>query len=241
MDDMCNTDGFCRALTYVLGLRPQGLIWAAPPCSSWVWIGRYQTGRSQSRPLGDESVDFVKKANVSTSRICLLIALGIAMRGCIFMAEQPASSIFELHPRWQQLVAALGDNMHKISMWMQPYGGSSRKPTVLYSNSSALQLLWQPLDTSKPSEVRTFTSEVVNGKRCVHGTGSLKGTQAYPEGFGAAVANVYLNECAQNPTPACASPFDLLADASDDPWDDANLDEVLQSLRATVSSSSQGS
>lgn len=37
MDDITSNVGFLRALTYVLSLCPGGLLWAAPPCSSWVW------------------------------------------------------------------------------------------------------------------------------------------------------------------------------------------------------------
>eukprot|EP00959_Pyramimonas_sp_CCMP1952_P166247 3474636-Pyramimonas_sp.AAC.1 len=135
MDDMCSTAGFCRALTFVLGLKPRGLLWAAPPCSSWVWIGRWQTGRSRENPIGNEDADFVHKANKSTSRVVLLLVLALAVRNCIFMAEQPSSSIFELHPRFKQLARALGEQLHKLQMWMQPFGGSSRKLTLLYSNS----------------------------------------------------------------------------------------------------------
>ena len=37
-DDITTSAGFLRALLYVMKLYPGGLLWAAPPCSSWVWV-----------------------------------------------------------------------------------------------------------------------------------------------------------------------------------------------------------
>eukprot|EP00959_Pyramimonas_sp_CCMP1952_P460456 9479914-Pyramimonas_sp.AAC.1 len=61
-DDITSTDGFLRALLYVMCLKPGGLLWAAPPCSTWVWIGRKQTGRHHN-VLGN-GIDCVERANL---------------------------------------------------------------------------------------------------------------------------------------------------------------------------------
>ena len=38
MDDINSSDGFVRSVLYIMHLKPRGLLWAAPPCSSWVWV-----------------------------------------------------------------------------------------------------------------------------------------------------------------------------------------------------------
>ena len=50
MDDITSNVGFLRALTYVLALFPGGLLWAAPPCSSWVWV---TFGTDRAQPTAD--------------------------------------------------------------------------------------------------------------------------------------------------------------------------------------------
>lgn len=132
LDDINSTPGFLRALTYVLHLGPQGLLWAAPPCSTWVWIGRSQTGRTRRDPLGDKSKTFVDKANQQVSRVVLLILVAMLLHNAVWIAEQPASSIMELHRRVDGLSSMLGDWFRKLFLWLQPHGGTSPKATLLY-------------------------------------------------------------------------------------------------------------
>ena len=129
------------------------------------------------------------------------------------------------------------------------WGGTTRKGTILYSNSPELEKLWMPLDTSVvssgflrwdsvgrgargveqdraevpqhmskqfdskapskhkappntsspilevlTSSVQAYTKYTNNaGRVCTQGTSELKGTQAYPPGFGAAVANLFFS------------------------------------------------
>eukprot|EP00959_Pyramimonas_sp_CCMP1952_P170122 3554106-Pyramimonas_sp.AAC.1 len=44
-DDIDVAPGCCKALLCAMSLRGDGLLWAAPPCSSWVWLSRGSTGR----------------------------------------------------------------------------------------------------------------------------------------------------------------------------------------------------
>ena len=235
-DDINTTPGFLRALTYVTALEPQGLLWAAPPCSSWVWVGRSQTGRSKDHPLGDDTKPFVERANTQVARVVLLVLTALLMHNAMFIAEQPSSSIFEEHPRWKQLQSILGEDLHRVHMWMQPYGGSSPKATLLYSNDAGLGDLWIPLDTSKEKEIETVTRTMNSaGKECVTGTKALKGTQAYPFKFGKRVAEVFTNSRAVHVLPD-GIPLHALASVSGDgdDWLDAGLPQVLAELRASL-------
>jgi hypothetical protein len=157
---------------------------------------------------------------------------GILLRNCLFLAEQPSSSLFELHPRWQILETVVGDRFHKMHMWMQPYGSGSPKATLLYSNNVAVtDGLWLPLARSASVTVQTVSRFIQNGQERVRGSAELKATQAYPPGFGKRVgelvANLWATAQQRN-----GVPLDLLMSLplSDDPWEDAGLTELVSDL-----------
>ena len=65
--------------------------------------------RTPTDPLGDLSQPTVVKANTIVSRFVLLVLLASA-RDCVFLVEQPRSSLMPYHPRWmviRHLCAAL--------------------------------------------------------------------------------------------------------------------------------------
>eukprot|EP00973_Karenia_brevis_P013739 1865870-Karenia_brevis.AAC.1 len=88
----------------------------------------------------------------------------------------------DLHPRWVQLEEVLGDNLEKVFLWMQPFGGTSPKPTLLWSTLESASQIFKPLDPSLPlKQVDTVQKYVDStGTLRVQGTPDLKGTQAYP-------------------------------------------------------------
>eukprot|EP00969_Alexandrium_andersonii_P067449 2975612-Alexandrium_andersonii.AAC.1 len=102
-----------------------------------------------------------------------------------FIVEQPSSSVFEMHVRWAWLSALLGSKLHRIHVWMNSYGGSSPKPTLLYSNMPDILNMCQTRNGKARATVNTVRRYTdVNGKARVVGTPQLKGTQAYPVQFG---------------------------------------------------------
>jgi hypothetical protein len=234
-DDMNTSVGFLRSVMYVLGLNKNGLLWAAPPCSSWIFLTRYSTGRNQENPMGDDT-EYVQKANQQVSRVLLLCMVSMVLSAAVFMAEQPASSICDQHARWSQLQICLGDSLlTRTFMWMQPYGGSSPKGTYIYNNLP-LELsndLFLPLDGGVEREVETYNSYVdAAGKRRVTGSRDLTSTQAYPQKFGRKVGSLVSNVWAAMSLGSgysfeefCSMP------CSEDPWDDADLTSVLNHLR----------
>lgn len=124
---------------------------------------------------------------------------------------------------------------------MMPYGAATRKPTILWSNQEGADDLKLPCDPSQESTVQTSTRYVdSNGVTRVTGTKDLKGTQSYPVKFGDGVALKHL--CATLPMGEGIAFRDTLNSdfpkmLSDDPWDDACLDEVLAALGPSVGAS----
>ncbi len=60
--DAATVPGLALAVVPVLRIKPGGLSFMAPECSTWVWIGRKQAGRSKDNVLGNSSSK-VQKGN----------------------------------------------------------------------------------------------------------------------------------------------------------------------------------
>jgi hypothetical protein len=63
------------------------------------------------------------------------------LHNAIWIAEQPSSSLFELHTRWLQLTHTMQDDITKLFLWLQGYGGTSPKATLLYQCGST-NMIW---------------------------------------------------------------------------------------------------
>lgn len=100
--DMRSTAGLLKAVQLTLRLRIGGLLWSGTPCSTWIFLARGSTGRSQGNPLGRTEVKCVSDANIVVARVSLLIMLAVA-RGASWAVEQPSSSLMPRHPRMVQL------------------------------------------------------------------------------------------------------------------------------------------
>ncbi|CAL1147042.1 unnamed protein product [Cladocopium goreaui] len=147
--DILNPLGFCFALSLCIRLfKEAGLAWFAPVCSSWVWINRHTSGRSQERPLGYQQCSAVQLAmNVMVGRCMACLTMMCAL-GLPFILEQPSTSVMEYHPCFQFLARQF--RIYKAFVWMGSYGGDSPKGTWLYSNVEALiKDLYLPLCDKK--------------------------------------------------------------------------------------------
>lgn len=72
------------------------------------------------------------------ARVAILLYLAAA-RGVWFVFEQPHGSLFEHHPRMQELFGIL--NIHRKFIRMLDFGGPTEKPTWLYSRLSASEFV----------------------------------------------------------------------------------------------------
>ena len=232
-DDINSTTGFLRALTYVIGLLPMGLLWLAPPCSSWVFMSRGSTHRTHESPLGNLAFEKVRAANMQVSRVVLLVLMAMLLHNAIWLGEQPLSSLLPLHHRWQMLQEVLGERFHELHMWMSSYGAGSPKPSLLMSNHADIVALWKPRPHVRSTVKTTRTYVDASGQTRVTGSDELKGTQAYPPQFGEKVGRVYSSIMSEHP---CGDGVPLneihnVACHDTDCWDDANLEEVLVDLQ----------
>ena len=174
------------------------------------------------------------------------------------LVEQPQSSLMSRHPRWLFMIDRIGVALWQLTFPMACFGAKSLKPTTVYSSDKALlELLGSQAaefdrKSFKASVQPTTTRDGLGGQKKVTGVSKvLKATQAYPEGFGAALAGHAASgtepprqctsaiiECASDEDEIAA--FNQLVDSNDDVWSDvcASVSDVT-SLCCAVAPTTQ--
>jgi len=193
-NNIMGTVGWLCACVLTLKLKPGSQVNTAPVCSSWTWMNRATSGRSAVFPLGNKHVKSVAVANAMVSRQVLLLYSWTAA-GHFWMLEQPCGSLLEYHPRLQQFLKE--HKVYRTRVNLGDFGAASQKPVWLYSNFKFITKLngyCMAFGSWKHNGAEPLVSIKIksNGQRAVIGKpGVLKASQAYPKGFGEAVAQLY--------------------------------------------------
>ena len=183
--------GLLLALRAAMAIHPGGVMWLAPPCSSWVWLTRHSSGRDVITE-GDLTQASIVAQNALVERVVLVLEV-LHARGVHWIVEQPASSVLWDYPAMQRCIRRHAAAAVTLDMGAFK-GGTSVKPTVLYGTAPYLQKLERRCSSEMRLKLRmegvqtTKRSVDSNGVRRCQGTADLKGTQAYPWGWGAAHA-----------------------------------------------------
>ena len=232
--DVLTPVGLLCLLRTVLDLRPGAILWAAPPCSSWVFLSRSSTGRDQ-HALGDFGSRAVVAQNALAERLVLALEMA-TVRGAWWIIEQPQSSCLWRYPAMQGMMKRQG--LQPWTLDMGAFGGTSQKPTHLVGTAPYLARLARRCSPEEKLRLRIEGVQTTtrwldpDGKKRCQGTAELKGTQAYPEGWGAAHALAF-HSC-QGPS-ACG-----LSSASGASSRAAELREVLQQLPPELREATSG-
>ena len=181
--DICTENGFRHALQLACRLMPGSTCWAAPVCSSWVWVSRSSSRRTATRPEGDTKISWVSQGNRQV-KLTVTVLLVAFLRGAYVYVEQPCSSIMELFEPMTSFVKLIAKQKCRVALGA--YGAESAKPIYIYTNDPCAHRLTKK--TPKGTEFVQLCSKSENGS--VTGIkGVLKASQAYPEDFGKAVAS----------------------------------------------------
>ena len=242
MQNIMSAMGFIYAMHIALRLKPGGGSNTAPVCSTWTWVNRYTSQRSEHRPLGSSTVASVLEANTMVARQMLILWLFCA-RKTYWVLEQPVNSLMEKHPRFVELCSHF--NITRTTINMSDYGSESKKPSWLYSAHSWIKDIAKYKGMYGKKRVHKAIVTVYfnkDGKRCVHGGAALKASQAYPDGFGMAMRELYLEhrkELEEAATESLISVEDINVSEKDimvqgltgtDRWSDAKLKDVFTHL-----------
>jgi hypothetical protein len=165
------------AIQMTLCIVPGGLLWAAPVCSSWVFMSRGSTGRTSVLPLGAATSTSAKQGNLLASRCAALAALAAGIN-VTWAFEQPMTSLMPRHPRMQSLWGA--QTVWRASVAMSAYGARSVKRMYVWCNHRAVGVI-----QAKGGRVEgdpTIVTHYVDsqGKARVVGGPGLKQTQSGP-------------------------------------------------------------
>ena len=186
--DLATEPGFALALALILKILNHGMLWAAPVCSSWVWVSRSRTQRSVTAPAGNIKHLSVRTANRMVDLTCLLIIIAFA-RGCEVYLEQPCSSVMAHYEPTRALFAWCC--MHKLPTSLGNFGAESTKPINIWTSDSSKRVHFLikhggsgPARGAKRVALCTRDSEGrVSGIKS-----ALKSSQHYPQEFGNVVA-----------------------------------------------------
>ncbi len=201
--------GFLLLLRTVLDIVPGGVLWAAPPCSTWIWLSRSSTRRHLT-PEGNRLSRSVVAHDALVERLVLLLEI-LTLRGCYWIIEQPERSVMWDYPAMQACLQRHG--VLPLHLDMGAFGAQSVKPTTLMGTAPYLWVLERRCGSElrralRDEGVATTTAWVDGeGKRKCQGSAELKGTQVYPEGLGAAHALAFAASFGKPPAsagePAC--------------------------------------
>lgn len=214
--NVLSATGFLVLLAATMKIREGGLLWAAPPCSTWVFLSRGSTGRNVALG-GNPNSPYVQGQNALVKRLILIWRLCVARR-VFFVIEQPKSScMFDYEPMKRFLESCEG--VQRVQLQMGAFGMAACKDTWLVGVAPWLGRLARRLSPAERSALReedamqvTRTYTDATGARRCQGAKDLKATQSYPMSLGAAHALAFRDHDTA-PTPAAAG-----AGSSTGPW-----------------------
>ena len=184
--DILTERGWHNAVLLTLRVKPHGSIWLAPVCSTWVWVGRFGSGRTSANARGNVLNHRIRLGNMMVVR-CVVIMLLAWARGVHLWLENPSGTlIHEFSPLREFLTACMP---WRCTAHMCSYGASSQKTMWIWSTSNLVNKLER---VKRPVKERLCVVKKVNGRTYVTGLRKeLKSSQAYPLAFGQAVANLF--------------------------------------------------
>lgn len=200
--NILRTTGFVTILAAVRNIRKHGLLFLAPPCSTWVFLSQGSTKRNWWNPAGGDSKK-VLLANVLVMRLLYLIYYA-HQRGVYFVIEQPMTSVLFVWKPVQMLLEWC--RARRVAFPMGAFGSPTMKMTALWGtlpNLSSLHraLTWaqlkQALQRREKKDGKTVLvkkTKSKSGQTKVAGIKSaLTKSGIYPYQFGCAIAALIPN------------------------------------------------
>ena len=134
--DFMQPSGFLIALALVMGAHVGAILHAGCPCSTWVYMSRFTTGRHIDI-MGDVGKMNVVQANAMVARLVYILILCIK-RGVYWTIEQPSSSVLFKHPRWEYLQRRFSSIIFRCDLDLGLYSYTCVKRTLLIGTAPYL-------------------------------------------------------------------------------------------------------
>jgi hypothetical protein len=185
--DITTMRGLRRAVQLVMSLKPGGLLWLAPPCSSWVFLStRSHCRAAANKWAGNQQTHQVREANMVAVLVAALIRLA-TVRLVQMVLEQPSDScMHQFGPIKKALSMVAAQN---VRTWLGAFSTAVTcpKPLCLYFTAGWTRALFRNKPPNKRADRSVYT--VAPDGRVTGGKG-LQATAAYPPEFGEAVTTL---------------------------------------------------
>ncbi len=191
LHDVLSDVGLKHLIFSMCRCKQRGLVWIGMPCSSFVFVGRANSGRSAWLPAGDTDKEYTRLHN-ALAELAYNVALLAFYLGLVYVIEQPVTScLFD----WLPMVRALARTEAKRSLvHMSAFGGLSRKTMCLWGTAPWLSVLEEYSRMGfgqRRGEAEELVTQKIraDGSKCITGKRkALKESGAYTELFGEVVA-----------------------------------------------------
>lgn len=185
--DCLQPAGLLLWLECLQALRPNSLVWFGTKCSSWVSLCVSCSRRSEENMYhGDCDRPFVVEGN----RLMMVTSLLYFLASCLghfTTLEQPQSSTMVKNPWLQNVLVWV--QAQKFTTYMGAFGASTCKPVQLWSTRSLDALLRDKPSNSDESLASRDENGGYSGVQP-----ALQESEVYPELFGVAVSNCFVQE-----------------------------------------------
>ena len=203
-ENFVSAAGMLTAMQLFRRLRSHGGQSWATVCSSWIWMSRSSTLRSDAFPLGfpgRPQGKSVQNGNTMVSNMAVFLYWALSKQST-WIIEQPGTSLMWEHPRLKQLRRWMDSHADPtnykystVTTSMGAFGAATVKPSALHGSSPWVLDLGRSLTTQQREAIRAESTEEVSIKDsetgAVTGGDDLKGTQEYPPGYGVAVSDAW--------------------------------------------------
>ena len=188
--NMLSYRGFLNALHLIMRIKPKGLLWLAPPCSSWVYMSSSWHKRGKrNRHRGATRWCDIREAN-SLGCIVAILVLVASWRQVYYILEQPkGSKLLKFRPLQDAL---RNTGASTLTTYLRSFCPTFpiKKPLSLCYTAPWAVLLSRPMPTTPRASINVYIKDAVTGQ--VTGKGGLAETAAYPPEFARAVPSLVL-------------------------------------------------
>ena len=184
--DCTQQSGRDLVLSMLEGTRRGGLVWLAPPCSSWIFLSRSKSQRTKQRPQGNHLDPWVKHHNCIADFVATVL-MRCQELGLDYVIEQPSSSLLYDYPPIKHAVTVSAGR--RVHLTLGSYGAESLKPLVLVGTTPWVE------DLRPHSRKRSCSSVLTIRDASGRVTGrpeALLASAAYPAAFCERIASLFL-------------------------------------------------
>ena len=175
--DILTNTGFRWAIDLILRVKQGGAVWAAPKCSSWIFMCTSQSKRTNENPAGDKSVSWVREGNEIAKRTIALLMLAASLGAFIYM-EQPCSSYMVKAEPGRSFTRTFA--RHSVTTSLGAFGAETQKNIKVWSNDPACRRLKR---NKCGHHMATLTHRSAGGS-ITGNKETMTASQAYPKEFG---------------------------------------------------------